>query len=198
MSAVANLSTREVADLAGVPKRLVEKAVEERVLAPRLVPRGLGRRPERLLPPHAVAYVAVLAKLGFPLPVAHKKRLAAALARHPAVSLRSAHIELSPAVDLDVGRLVGDSVDRAEFYARRRDEHVQESDGIKGGTPAIRGTRMTVYAVLGRVEHGDTLDDLVADNPDIPREAFEAALIYARTHPLVGRPGGRPWERSAA
>ncbi len=45
------------------------------------------------------------------------------------------------------------------------------------------------------MEHGDTLDELAADNPDIPREAFEAALVYARTHPLVGRPGGRPWER---
>jgi hypothetical protein len=39
---------------------------------------------------------------------------------------------------------------------------------------------MTVYAVLGRIEHGETLDDLIADNPDIPREAFEAALVYAR------------------
>ena len=198
MSAVASLSAREVADLAGVPKRLVEKAVEERVLAPRLVARRVGRRPERLLPSHAVAYAAVLAKLGFPLPVAHKKRLAAALARLPATSLRSAHLKLSPAVDLDIGRLVGDAVERAESYAHRRDECIEVNHLIKGGTPIIRGTRMTVYAVLGRVEYGDTVDDLVGDNPDIPREAFEAALVYARTHPLVGRPGGRPWERSAA
>ncbi len=83
MAAVASLSAREVADLAGVPKRLVEKAVEEQVLAPRLVARSVGRRPERLLPPHAVAYAAVLAKLGFPLLVAQKKRLTAALARLP-------------------------------------------------------------------------------------------------------------------
>jgi uncharacterized protein (DUF433 family) len=198
MSTTASLSAREVADLAGTPRRLVEKAIEEKVLAPRLVARGKGRRPQRLLPSHAVAYAAVVAKIDLPLPVAHKKRLAGALARLPARALRSAHVELSPALNLDVGRLVGDAVERAERYAHGRDRYIEVKDSIKGGTPVIRGTRMTVYAVLGRLEHGETIDDLVADNPDIPREAFETALVYARTHPLVGRPGGRPWERSAA
>jgi uncharacterized protein (DUF433 family) len=66
---------------------------------------------------------------------------------------------------------------------------------IKGGTPVIRGTRMTVYAVLGRVDHGETIDDILADNPDLTREALEAAINYARSHPLVGRPGGRPWAK---
>ena len=66
---------------------------------------------------------------------------------------------------------------------------------IKGGTPVIRGTRLTVYAVLGRIDHGETIDDVLADNPDLTREALEAAIIYARSHPLVGRPGGRPWAK---
>jgi uncharacterized protein (DUF433 family) len=59
----------------------------------------------------------------------------------------------------------------------------------------ISGTRMTVYAVFGRIEHGETLDDIQVDNPDIPREALAAALVFARTHPLFGRPSGKPWER---
>jgi uncharacterized protein (DUF433 family) len=198
MSAVASLSAREVADLAGASKRLVEKAIEEEVLAPHLVRRGKGQRPDRLLPSHAVAYAAVLARLDLPLPLAHKKRLAGALARLPVAALRSAQVELLPALALDVGRLVGDAVERAERYAQERDRCIEVNEEIKGGTPVIRGTRITVHSVLGRIKHGETLDDLVADNPDIPREAFEAALVYARTHPLVGRPGGRPWERSAA
>ena len=196
MSAAANLSAREVADLAGVPKRLVESAIEDGLLRPRLVPRRKGR-PDRLLPLHAVAFAGVLAKLDLPLRLAHKKRLAAALARVPLGELRSAQVELLPAVALDVGRLVGDAVERAERYAKGRDRYIEIKDAIKGGTPVIRGTRMTVYSVLGRIEHGETLGDLVADNPDIPPEAFEAAHVYARTHPLVGRPGGRPWERKA-
>ena len=67
------------------------------------------------------------------------------------------------------------------------------SGEFKGGTPVIRGTRMTVYSVLGRIEHGDTIDAILAENPDLTRDALEAAVIYARTHPLVGRPSGRPW-----
>jgi uncharacterized protein (DUF433 family) len=51
---------------------------------------------------------------------------------------------------------------------------------------------MTVYSVLGRVNHGGTIDDILAENPDLPREALEAAVTYARTHPLIGRRGGRP------
>ena len=52
---------------------------------------------------------------------------------------------------------------------------------------------MTVYSVLGRVDHGDTIDDILSENPDLSREALEAAVTYARAHPLIGRPGGRPW-----
>ena len=107
--------------------------------------------------------------------------------------IRAARIELSPAVELDVGRLVGDAMDRAERYRAARDRAIVIDEAIKGGTPVIRGTRMTVYSVLGRVEHGETIDDILADNPDLAREAIEAAVTYARTHPLMGRPAGRPW-----
>ena len=72
------------------------------------------------------------------------------------------------------------------------DGYIVEDEGIMGGTPCIRGTRMTVYSVLGRVDHGDTIDEIDEENPDISREALEAAVIYARAHPLVVRPGGKP------
>jgi uncharacterized protein (DUF433 family) len=56
---------------------------------------------------------------------------------------------------------------------------------------------MTVYSVLDRVEHGDTVEDILSDNPHLSHDAIEAAITYARTHPFIGRPGGRPWARSA-
>ncbi|WP_018290064.1 DUF433 domain-containing protein [Verrucomicrobium sp. 3C] len=55
---------------------------------------------------------------------------------------------------------------------------------------------MTVYSVLGRVEHGETIENILKDNPDLPREAVEAALVFAASHPLRGRPSGRPWVRT--
>jgi len=56
----------------------------------------------------------------------------------------------------------------------------------------IRGTRMTVHSVLGRIEHGETVDDILNENPDLSRKAVEAAITYARTRPLIGRPWAMP------
>jgi uncharacterized protein (DUF433 family) len=75
------------------------------------------------------------------------------------------------------------------------DTHIVVDDEIKGGTPVIRGTRITVYAILGRIDHGETIEDILDDYPNLTREAVEAAVAYARAHPFVARPGGRPWAR---
>jgi uncharacterized protein (DUF433 family) len=185
------LTPREVAELSGTPRHLVEKAIEERVLPVRL-PKRRTVNGRRLLPTHAVVYVALVSKLDLKLSVAHKKRLYGKLAALRPAQLRKARIELAPAVEVDVGRLVGDVLDRAERYGAVRDASIQIDEEIMGGTPVIRGTRMTVYSVLGRIEHGETMADILADNRDLEREAVEAAIIYARTHPLMGRPAGRP------
>ena len=54
---------------------------------------------------------------------------------------------------------------------------------------------MTVYSVLGRIEHGETVDDILADNADLERETIEAAITYPRSHPPIGRPSGRSLDR---
>ena len=194
MSADAVLTPREVAELSGAPKRVIEKAIEERVLRVRLARgRSADGYARRRLPAAAVAYAAVLTKLDLRLSTAHKKRLLRELMRIRPSAMSKARIELAPAVEINVGRLIGDTMNRAERYRTSRDSWITIDEEIKGGTPVIRGTRMTVYSVLGRVEHGDSIEDVLADNPDLAREAIEAAIIYARTHPLMGRPSGRPW-----
>jgi uncharacterized protein (DUF433 family) len=194
MPDTGTLTPREVAELSGVPKRVIEKAIEERVLRVRFrTARGLIRQPRRMLQVHAVAYAALITRLNLTLTKAHKKHLIKELAHLTVDEIRTFRLELAPAVEVDVGRLIGDVMDRAERYRIARDASIVIDDAIKGGTPVIRGTRMTVYSVLGRVESGETVDDILGDNPDLSREALESAIIYARTHPLMGRPGGRPW-----
>ena len=73
------------------------------------------------------------------------------------------------------------------LMSAERDPFIVVDPAIQGGTPVIRGTRMTVYSVLGRIEHGDTVEDILADNPDIARDAVEAAVRYARAHPRAQR-----------
>jgi len=100
-------------------------------------------------------------------------------------------IELAPAVVLRVGSLARDAVERAERYAADRDAFIEMVEGVQGGRPVIKGTRLTVSAIHCRLAAGDTIDMLLEDYPDVPRRAFEAALLYAQTHPQVGRPAQR-------
>jgi uncharacterized protein (DUF433 family) len=192
--AVATLSPREVSELSGTPRHVVEKAIEEGVLRVRTLARGKARR---MLPPHAVVYASLVSRIEIKLTPAHKKRHYEQLTRLGPRELRKARVELAPAVEIDVGRLVGNVLERAERYREVRDASIQIDESIMGGTPVIRGTRMTVYSVLGRIEHGETVDDILADNPDLGRETIEAAITYARSHPPIGRPSGRPWADAA-
>ena len=54
-------------------------------------------------------------------------------------------------VTIDTSELIGaDLVERAESYARSREEVIEENPDVLGGTPVIRDTRISVYALLGR------------------------------------------------
>jgi uncharacterized protein (DUF433 family) len=70
---------------------------------------------------------------------------------------------------------------------------IEHNPQVMGGTAVIRGTRMTVYSVAGRVAGGDSIDSILEEYPHLCRDAIEAALAFARANPLITRPGGRPW-----
>lgn len=191
----AEFSAREVAELANVPVRAVDKAIEEKVLVG--IRTGTrGRR--RMLPLHAVPYAAIVARLPLTLSLANKRDLARTLGKRSVARMTAEPLEIAPAVTVDVATLVGpDLAERAARYGKAREDHIEIDLDIMGGTPVLRGTRMTVYSVLGRLDSGDSIDDILDDSPHLTREAVETAALYARTHPLVGRPGGRPWATAA-
>lgn len=196
MAVHADLTIMETAVLAEVPKSAVEKAVENKVFRPVSRAARIKGSGTKYVPLRAVAYFASLrsAELSY-LPIKVKKIIWASLMRQQALVL--APVEFAPGASLDVERLAANYMETAERYKAARDAYIVTDRNILGGTPVLRGTRISVYSVLGRLQHGDTLDELVRDNPDIPREAFEAAEIFARAHPMRGRPGGRPWHNAA-
>src|SRR5580704_7037424 len=185
------LTPNEVAILADTSRSVVQKAVEQKVLAS---PRRVHPK-RRLLPLHAVAPAAK--SLGRRLTVNDKKLVARELARLSPAALKTAKIEVAPSVVLHIGSLTRDAVERAERYTTARDSWIEMVEGVQGGRPVIKGTRLTVSAIYGRMSSGDTVQHLVADYPDIPREAFEAAFIYGKTHPQVGRPVSRRASKAA-
>lgn len=50
------------------------------------------------------------------------------------------------------------------------------------GLPCIRGTRITVSAILGQLAAGRSIDDVLADYPQLEREDVLAALEYAAAY----------------
>jgi uncharacterized protein (DUF433 family) len=192
-------TTSEAAVLAEAPPAAVEKAIEEGIIEIRQgpAPKGSSRR-RRLLPSRSVYYVAFLRKCDLHFSREHKRRLWDCLTKTRPDHLRTARWQISPGVHITPGELLGPIHARIHRYARARDRWIEINRDIKGGTPVIRGTRVSVYSVAGRVRHGDTIKDILDDNPDLVPDAIEAALTYARANPLVGRPGGKPWHDNRA
>jgi uncharacterized protein (DUF433 family) len=194
-SAAFSLTPREVAELAGVPKRAVEKAIEEKVLSihvGKIAGARFGKAMEarRLLGVESVAYAALMRRLTgiVSLTIPGKRKLVKALKALDLSRLKSAKIEIAPSLTADIGQLAGEALERTDRYLSARDAWIESVAGIKGGLPVIKGTRITVHSVESRLSHGDSFDDIASENPDLPREAFEAAVLFARAHPLPGRP----------
>ncbi len=50
---------------------------------------------------------------------------------------------------------------------------------VMGGRACIRGIRITVGGVVERIAHGDSVDDVVREFPDLEKEDVRQALAYA-------------------
>lgn len=90
-----------------------------------------------------------------------------------------------------------DALYLAEDYRAARDRWITTDPEILGGTPVVAGTRVSVYAIQGRLMGGETPEDLATDYPSIGRDAFLAANMFAKAHPLETHRSGKPWETSA-
>ena len=187
-------TTAEAAELAETPPGTVEKAIEEGIVEVRKAPAPkAGARIRRLFSAEAIYYVAFLKRCDLEFSREQKRRLWACFKETPADRLLTAKWRVSAGIEVHPGELLAQVRDRVVRYAGARERWIERNPDIKGGTPVIKGTRMSVYSVRGRIDHGDSIEDVLEENPDLPRDAIEAAVAYARANPLVGRPGGKPW-----
>ena len=170
-----------------VSESAVNKAVEEEGLSCRLE----GGR--RVFPEAAALYLGYLHSLPMRLDRRLKPRLFAWFDRLRRDAARGGDITgrsfaLGPMTTVRVEPELRDCLRLLDGYVALRERYIHSDPGIMGGVPVIRGTRIPAQSVLSRIEGGDSLDDLLADYPEVPRAAFEAAITYARTHPRAGRP----------
>jgi len=56
---------------------------------------------------------------------------------------------------------------------------IEENIEIMGGKPVIKGTRVTVEAILRRFAEGLSIEDILKDYPYLTKKDIQAALLYA-------------------
>lgn len=184
----ALFSRREAALLAGVPLKTVDKAIEEGVVKARR-----SKAAGTLLDADDVMTLAVIGRAGVVLRSQAKRKIRRWLQEaQPYGSGKGPEFQLSDVVVIRLDPAFRDAFKQLSSYREGRERFIELNPEIRRGEPVISGTRLPVRAVAERVKGGETIDDLIEDYPKTPRRAFEAALIYAQTHPRRGRPA-RPW-----
>jgi uncharacterized protein (DUF433 family) len=181
-------SRREAAMLGGVPLKTVDKAIEEKIVK--------ARRSEStgtFLDADDVMALAVIGRAGVPLRSQAKRKIRRWLQETQPYGMRKGpELQLSDVVIIRLDPAFRDAFKQLSSYREGRERFIESNPEVRQGEPVISGTRIPVRAVAERIRGGETIDDLIEDYPKTPRRAFEAALIYAQTHPRRGRPA-RPW-----
>jgi uncharacterized protein (DUF433 family) len=65
-------------------------------------------------------------------------------------------------------------------------KYITIKTGVRFGRPCIKGTRITVYDVLGWLASGMSSEDITEDFPELEYKHIQACLAYAadREHKL--------------
>ena len=58
-------------------------------------------------------------------------------------------------------------------------KHIERNQGVCGGQPVIRGTRVLVRTLLASLAEGATIDDILADFPTVTVEDVRAVIAFA-------------------
>ena len=57
--------------------------------------------------------------------------------------------------------------------------HIEAKPEVLGGKPCIRGTRISVEAVLELIASGGSIDAIVKAYPHLTKESVQEAILYA-------------------
>jgi len=184
------LTRREAVEIARISLAALDKAIEQNIVTVH------KRREGSWLTSEDVGVLALLHQTALPLPMTVKRKIRRWVHEtEPYRARQGTELQISDALVVRWSPDISQTVHAAESYARLRDRWIEIDPDIKGGEPVIRGTRIGVRAVAGRIEDGDTIEILTEDYPHIPAEAFQTAHTYARAHPRRGRPT-RPWRNA--
>lgn len=180
----------QAAAVTGLPLPAVHKAIEYRLIRPRVVREG--RSLYRMLSKPQVLYLQLEANGLRCLPLAKRRQIARAVEQAPGTDM----VIVSPGgalvVEVKTARKQMEGALRRLVQAERI---VVSHPDIMKGTPVFRGTRIPAHAVADMLAQGATAEEILEGYPALTREAVDLAPVYAKAFPRRGRPPARPWAR---
>ncbi len=186
----------EVAFIAGLTDKEINRAVDEDVLPENLVKRDDGRQFARIVSLFAKFYFETSDELSKAL----RQNVIAVLnrrvlGRQDADEVLALHFAPS-AVDwrvpfsfgeIELGNIARFALDRAAAV-ERANRNVTVDPGVMGGMPVFKGTRVPIENIVGSKAAGISDDRLIESYPFLTPERIEDAEIYQQVHPRRGRP----------
>jgi len=88
---------------------------------------------------------------------------------------------------VDFERLVHDLGPRVDLYAAGL-ARIEEREGVLGGEPVFKGTRLSVRHIGKMYYDGETVENIVEDYPYLRENDVRFAELFFRAHPVQGRP----------
>lgn len=195
--AIAAASAAEIAFIAGLTDREINRLVDEDVLRAPLVHRTDGRRFAPLTAPFATFWFSASDNLTRAARINVIETLTRRLLDRPdfdVILTLGAHAlhDFDWRVQLDA--LTVELTHYVETASRRAGrvseagQHITEDPQILGGTPCFARTRVPVANVLAASQQGMPFDELQAAWPFLTPQLLEDADVYMRAHPRPGRP----------
>jgi uncharacterized protein (DUF433 family) len=180
----------QAAAVTGLPLPAVQKAIECRLIRPKVVREG--RSHYRLLSKPQVLYLQLEANGLRCLPLATRRGIARAVEQTPDLDIIAA---LPGGVLLVQAKSARKQMEGALRRLAQAERMIVSDPEIMKGTPVYRGTRIPVHAIADMLGQGTPAEEILEGYPALTREAVELAAVYAKAFPRRGRPPVRPWSR---
>lgn len=180
----------QVSAITGLPLPGVHKAIEYRLIRPRLVREG--RIVQRLISRSQAVYLRMEARGLKSLPLAERRQVARAIERDPGIDVM--YIE-DGSVILIQCKAARKEVDTGLRRLTKAMRMVKSDPEVMRGTPVYKGTRIPVGAIADMLSQGATVKEILVGYPALTREKVELAPMYVRAFPRRGRPAARPWAK---
>ncbi len=178
----------EAAALTHLPLKSVNNAIDKRKITARKMRKGAARS-ARLIEESALVYLSLERELaGYTTP-SFRRKLFEAIGR---VSARGVQTVAVGALTVDLWPFRR-KVEQNIKDLRRAEQRVAADADVLGGAPVFVGTRIPVHMIAELLSEGETAETLREGYPRLTEEMIRLAPLYARAHPLRGRPRRRPW-----